>query len=110
MPHGSDLDCVLVFKVEENPVVATAKPEAGHWRFEFLYLSDATAQIAIHAVENLHRGFSVDGAQISSSLRRPANRDPIWRGRFGHSSLPMLFTRAEFAPDVFVGNGLSASE
>lgn len=28
MSDGSDLDCVLVPKVEENPVIATAEPEA----------------------------------------------------------------------------------
>ncbi len=33
---GSDLDCILVFKVEENPVIATAEPEAGERRLELL--------------------------------------------------------------------------
>src|ERR1019366_2960721 len=104
--YGSDLDCVLVSKVEKHPVIATAETETSERRLELLYVAGAAGQVAIHAVENLQGGFAVDGAQISSCLRRPANRDPLGRGRLGHLS----FTKAELAPDVFVGNDFSASE
>src|SRR5450755_4190496 len=83
---GSDLDCVFVCKIEENPVIATAKAKAGERRLELLYVPDAAGQIAVHAVENLYRSLAVDGAQISSGLYRPINRDPRGHGRFGHFS------------------------
>ncbi len=52
----------------------------------FFNLPDTAGQVAIHAVENLHGGLSVDGPQVSSGLRRPGDRDPLGSGRFGHLS------------------------
>jgi hypothetical protein len=36
---GADLDCVLVFEIEEYAVVAKAETEAGARRLELLYIT-----------------------------------------------------------------------
>ncbi len=102
--NGGDLDCVFVLEIEENPVVATAEPETGERRFEFFYIAGAIGQVAIHAMENLHRGFAVDGAEIGARLGRPDHGDPLGRWRI------RSFTQAELAQDVFVGNAFATRE
>jgi uncharacterized protein with PIN domain len=74
-------------------------PEIRQRRESFLneLLTDPTVypymvgQVAIHAVENLHGGFAVDGAHIGAGLGRPDDGDPFRRWRFGH--LPRKHTR-----------------
>jgi len=88
MAHGADRDGVLVLLIEEYALVAAAKTEAGVRRLEFLHVAGAVRQVAIHAVENLHRGFAVDGAEIDAALGRPDDGDPLGRFRFGHLSRP----------------------
>ena len=61
--NGGNVDGVLVPLIEEHAVVATAETEAGERRFELLYVAGAVGQVAIHAVENLHRSFAVDGSK-----------------------------------------------
>jgi hypothetical protein len=68
--------------------LATAEAEAGERRFEFLYVAGAAGEIAIHAVENLHRSFAVDGAKIDATLWRPNHGDAFGRWQFGHSPRP----------------------
>jgi hypothetical protein len=62
--------------------------DAGARRFEFLYVAGAAGEIAVHAVENLHRSFTVDGAKIDATLRRPNHGDPFGRCRFGYLPRP----------------------
>jgi len=106
MAHRSELDLILVSKIEEHAVVATTESETGERRLELLYVSTAASQVTIHTLENLHGSFAINGAQISSGLRCPANRDPLGRGRFGHLS----FTEAKLTSYIFVGDSFSASE
>lgn len=77
MTHSGDRDGGVVFQIEERAVVATAEPEAGERRFKFFHVPGAVGEIAIHTVENLHRGFAVDGAEIGAGLRRPDHGDPF---------------------------------
>ena len=97
---------ILVSKIEEHAVVATTESKTSERRLELLYVSSAAGQVTIHALENLHGSFAVNGAQISSGLRCPANRDPLGRGRFGHLS----FTEAKLTLNLFVGDSSSANE
>ena len=69
MADGGDHDSIFVAVIEEQPVVPTAEAEAGTRRFELLHVAGAVSQVAIHTVENLHRGFAVDGAEIGTTLR-----------------------------------------
>src|ERR1700722_13035594 len=85
---GGNVDGVLAPLIEEHAVVAAAEPEAGERRFEFLHIAGAVSQVAIHAVENLHCGFAVDGAHIGAGLGRPDDGDPFRRRWFGHLSRP----------------------
>lgn len=85
---GGDVDGVLVPLIEEHAVITTAKTVAGERRFEFLHVASAVSQLAIYAVENLHRGFTGDSAEIGTGLGRPDHSDPLGRWRFGHLSRP----------------------
>src|ERR1700677_2825274 len=86
--NGGDVDRVLVPLIEEDPVVTAAEAEAGARRFEFFHIAGAVGEIAINAMENLHRGFAVDGAEVGTALRRPNHGDPFGRWQFGHLPRP----------------------
>jgi len=88
MTHGADRDAVFVLLIEEHAVVSAAKTEAGARRLEFFHIAGAVGEIAIHAVENLHRGFAVDGAEIGAGLGRPDDGDALGSLGFGHLPRP----------------------
>jgi hypothetical protein len=68
---GGDVERVVAGEVEEEPVIAAAEAEAGARRLEFLDVAIASDKVAVEAVEDLQRGFAVDGAEIAAGLRRP---------------------------------------
>jgi hypothetical protein len=103
MANSRDGNCVFVFGIEENAMVATAKAETGKRRFKLFHVARAADQIAIDTVENLQRDFAVDGTQICSGLHRPDNGDSLRRH-------PRSLSQPELAQDLFVRNGFPASK
>jgi hypothetical protein len=63
MADGSDFDGVVVFQIEEDPVIAAAETEAGERGLQFFYVTSTAGEVAIHAVKNLHGRFAVDRAE-----------------------------------------------
>jgi len=91
MTHGANRDGVPVLLIEEDAVVAAAEAEAGACRFEFLHVAGAVGQVAIHAVENLQRGFAIDGAE---SARASGDQMTAMRWGVGGSVIYPGRTRA----------------
>jgi len=70
---GGDFDGGVVFQIEEDPIIAAAETKAGERRLQFFHITGTAGEVAIHAVQNLHGGFAVDGAEIGACLRGPVD-------------------------------------
>lgn len=77
-----------LFRRREEPVVAAAEAEVRAWRLQFLHVANAVGQVAVQAVENLHGGLAVDGAEIGAGFRGPDDGDSLGRGVLAHLVSP----------------------
>ena len=88
MADGSDFNGVIVFQIEEDPVIAAAETEAGEWRLQFFYITGTAGEVAVQAIKNLNGWFAVDGAKIGPGFWGPVDRNALGRRRFGHFFRP----------------------
>ena len=88
MADGSDFNGVIVFQIEEDPVIAAAETEAGEWRLQFFYITGTAGEVAVQAIKNLNGWFAVDGSKIGAGFWGSVDRDALRRRGFGHFFRP----------------------
>jgi hypothetical protein len=71
---ADDLNGGFVAELEEQPVVAATKAEAGLRWPELLHVAVAGCEVAIRAVEDVERGLAVDAAQIGAGFVGPHDK------------------------------------
>src|SRR5260370_30452818 len=71
-----DLDRICGFIIEKHAIVAAAETKTDARGLKLLHVANAVGQIAVNAVQNLHRRFPINCSQLSASLGRPSHGDP----------------------------------
>ena len=59
--NAGDVDGCVFVEIEEHAIISASQPESSVWRPELLHVSSAASQIAIHAIEDLHCDFAING-------------------------------------------------
>lgn len=88
MANGSDFNGVVIFQIEEYPVIAAAETEADERRFQFFHITRPAEEISVQTIKNLQGGLAVDSAEISAGFRGPVDCNAFRRWRFGHFFKP----------------------
>jgi len=102
MSDSGDFYGVIVPQLKKYPVIAAAQSESGKWRLEFFYITNAAAQEAIDAIEDLHRWFASKSRE--GRLAQPSTTEPP----SAEGPAVRSFAQAKLAKDFLMGNAFSA--
>ncbi len=103
MKHAQDFDGQSLLRCEQDAVITDPKAELRPRRLELLHVARTGGEITIDGAQNTQSSFPVNGADISTSFRRPSDR------LLSHKS-GLSGEEAELAENVFVRDSLAPVE